>query len=389
MEDPISFQEIFKSQIYTVSELNARIKETIEEDIGFEYIWVVGEISNFKGNYTSGHWYFSLKDASSQISAVCFKWANQAIKFLPENGTDVICSGQVGVYEKQGVYQLNVRDMEPKGVGAQALALEQLKEKLLAEGLFNAERKRPLPFLPQRIGVVTSPTGAAVKDILKVLDVRFPNLEILISPARVQGDEAPREIISALNKLYRLPGIDLIILARGGGSKEDLRAFNDEALAREIAKSPVPVVSAVGHEIDITIADLVADVRAATPSNAAELVVREKALLLQDLAELKGKIALALVNRIEIHAREIDQMQSDMTRLFRIKYDNALSETSALAGKLDALSPLKVLDRGYSITYKIPSMKVVKDSKELRSGDNVLINFNSGKARCSVTETED
>lgn len=389
MEDPISFQEIFKSQIYTVSELNARIKETIDEDIGFEYIWVVGEISNFKGNYTSGHWYFSLKDASSQISAVCFKWANQAIKFLPENGMEVICSGQVGVYEKQGVYQLNVRDMEPKGVGAQALALEQLKEKLLAEGLFNAERKRPLPFLPQRIGVVTSPTGAAVKDILKVLDVRFPNLEILISPARVQGDEAPREIISALNKLYRLPGIDLIILARGGGSKEDLRAFNDEALAREIAKSPVPVVSAVGHEIDITIADLVADVRAATPSNAAELVVREKALLLQDLAELKGKIALALVNRIEIHAREIDQIQSDMTRLFRIKYDNALSETGALAGKLDALSPLKVLDRGYSITYKIPSMNVVKGSKELRKGDNVLINFNSGKARCSVTETED
>lgn len=389
MEDPISFQEIFKSQIYTVSELNARIKETIEEDIGFEYIWVVGEISNFKGNYTSGHWYFSLKDASSQISAVCFKWANQAIKFLPENGMEVICSGQVGVYEKQGVYQLNVRDMEPKGVGAQALALEQLKEKLLAEGLFNAERKRPLPFLPQRIGVVTSPTGAAVKDILKVLDVRFPNLEILISPARVQGDEAPKEIISALNRLYRLPGIDLIILARGGGSKEDLRAFNDETLAREIAKSPVPIVSAVGHEIDITIADLVADVRAATPSNAAEIVVREKALLLQDLAELKGKIALALENRIEIHAREIDQIQSDMVRLFQIKYDNALSETGALAGKLDALSPLKVLDRGYSITYKIPSMKVVKDSKELRQGDNVLINFNSGKARCSVTETED
>jgi len=389
MENPISFQEIFKSQIYTVSELNTRIKETIEEEIGFEYIWVVGEISNFKGNYTSGHWYFSLKDASGQISAVCFKWANQAIKFLPENGMEVICSGQVGVYEKQGVYQLNVRDMEPKGVGAQALALEQLKEKLLAEGLFNAERKRPLPFLPQRIGVVTSPTGAAVKDILKVLDMRFPNLEILISPARVQGDEAPKEIISALNRLYRLPGIDLIILARGGGSKEDLRAFNDETLAREIAKSPVPVISAVGHEIDITIADLVADVRAATPSNAAEIVVREKALLLQDLAELKGKIALALENRIEIHAREIDQIQSDMVRLFQIKYDNALSETGALAGKLDALSPLKVLDRGYSITYKIPSMKVVKDSKELRQGDNVLINFNSGKARCSVTETED
>lgn len=389
MEDTLSFQELFKSQIYTVSALNARIKETIEAELGFEYVWVTGEISNFKGNYTSGHWYFSLKDASSQISAVCFKWANQAIKFIPENGMEVICSGLVGVYEKQGVYQLNVRDMEPKGVGAQALALEQLREKLLAEGLFNPERKRPLPFLPRRIGIVTSPTGAAIKDILKVLDSRFPNLEILISPARVQGDEAPGDIISSLKKLYRLPGIDLIILARGGGSKEDLRAFNDEALAREIAKSPVPVVSAVGHEIDITIADLVADVRAATPSNAAELVVREKAELLQDIAELKAKIAFALLNRVEFHAREIDQMQSDMVRLFQIKLDNAVSETGALAGKLDALSPLKVLDRGYSITYKLPSMKTVKASKQLKRGDKVLITFNSGKARCSVTETED
>lgn len=389
MEDTLSFQELFKSQIYTVSGLNARIKETIEEELGFEYVWVAGEISNFKGNYTSGHWYFSLKDETSQISAVCFKWANQAIKFIPENGMEVICSGLVGVYEKQGVYQLNVRDMEPKGVGAQALALEQLREKLLAEGLFNPERKRPLPFLPRRIGIVTSPTGAAIKDILKVLDSRFPNLEILISPARVQGDEAPGDIISSLNRLYRLPGIDLIILARGGGSKEDLRAFNDEALAREIARSPVPVVSAVGHEIDVTIADLVADVRAATPSNAAEIVVREKAELLQDIAELKAKIAFALLNRVEFHAREIDQIQSDMVRLFQIKLDNAVSETSALAGKLDALSPLKVLDRGYSITYKLPSMKTVKDSKELKRGDKVLITFNRGKARCSVTETED
>lgn len=389
MEDTPSFQELFGTQIYTVSELNARIKETIEEEVGFEYVWVTGEISNFKGNYTSGHWYFSLKDASSQISAVCFKWANQSIKFVPENGMEVICSGIVGVYEKQGVYQLNVRDMEPKGVGAQALALEQLKEKLLAEGLFSPERKRPLPFLPRRIGIVTSPTGAAIKDILKVLDVRFPNLEIIISPARVQGIEAPGDIINSLNRLYVLPGIDLIILARGGGSKEDLGAFNDEALARVIAKSPVPLVSAVGHEIDFTIADLVADVRAATPSNAAEIVVREKAELLQGIAELKAKIAFALLNRVEFHAREIDQMQSDMARLFQIKMDNAAAETGALAGKLDALSPLKVLDRGYSITYKLPSMKNVRDSKELKRGDKVLIAFAKGKARCSVTESED
>jgi len=389
MEDTPSFTELFGTQIYTVSELNARIKETIEEEIGFEYVWVAGEISNFKGNYTSGHWYFSLKDASSQISAVCFKWANQSIKFIPENGMEVICSGIVGVYEKQGVYQLNVRDMEPKGVGAQALALEQLKEKLLAEGLFSPERKRPLPFLPHRIGIVTSPTGAAIKDILKVLDGRFPNLEIIVSPARVQGLEAPGDIINSLNRLYALPGIDLIILARGGGSKEDLGAFNDEALARTIAKSPVPVVSAVGHEIDFTIADLVADVRAATPSNAAEIVVREKAELLQGIAELKAKIAFALLNRVEFHAREIDQMQSDMAGLFKIKLDNAAAETGALAGKLDALSPLKVLDRGYSITYKLPSMKTVRDSKELKRGDSVLVAFARGKAKCSVTESED
>jgi len=389
MEDSLSFQDILKTQIYTVSELNARIKETIEEEIGFEYVWVTGEVSNFRGNYASGHWYFSLKDENSQISAVCFKWSNQQIKFIPENGMDVICCGQVGVYEKQGVYQLNVREMEPKGVGAQALALEQLKEKLLAEGLFSEERKRPLPFLPRKIGIVTSPTGAAIKDILKVLDRRFPNLGIVVSPTRVQGEEAPREIVSALKKLHKLKDIDLIIIARGGGSKEDLWAFNDEAVAREIIKTRVPVISAVGHEIDITIADLVADVRAATPSMAAEIAVREKAELQEDLGEFKAKIAYALRNRIEYHAREIDQMQAELANLFKTKLDAATSEMSALAGKLDALSPLKVLDRGYSITYKLPSMKAVKDAKKLKSGDRVLINFSKGKAKCSVEETED
>lgn len=389
MEDTLSFQDILKSRIYTVSELNARIRETIEEEIGFEYIWVAGEVSNFRGNYASGHWYFSLKDENTQISAVCFKWSNQNIKFIPENGMDVICCGQVGVYEKQGVYQLNVREMEPKGVGAQALALEQLKEKLLAEGLFSEERKRPLPFLPRKIGIVTSPTGAAIKDILKVLDRRFPNLGIVVSPARVQGQEAPREIVSALKKLHRLDDIDLIILARGGGSKEDLWAFNDEAMAREIIKTRVPVISAVGHETDITIADLVADVRAATPSMAAEIAVREKAELLEDLGELKAKIAFALRNRIEYHAREIDQLQTELFTLFKTKLDNATAEMGALAGKLDALSPLKVLDRGYSITYKVPSMRVVKDAGKLKSGDKVLINFSKGKAKCSVDETED
>jgi len=389
MEDQISFRDLLKARIYTVSELTSRIKEIIEEEIGFEYVWVAGEVSNFRNNYTSGHWYFTLKDENSQISAVCFKWSNQRIKFLPENGMDVICAGQIGVYEKQGAYQINVRDIEPRGVGAQALALEQLKEKLLAEGLFDEARKRLLPYLPFKIGIVTSPTGAAIKDILKVLDRRFPNLEIVISPARVQGDVAAGDIIAALRKLYSVPGIEVIILARGGGSKEDLWAFNDEALAREIAKSPVPLISAIGHEIDITIADLVADVRAATPSNAAELAVREKVEIQKEIDELKAKLALALQARVELHARDLDQLQSDMVGLLRLKLEAVTADHGALAGKLDALSPLKVLDRGYSVTYKLPEKNVVKDSARLKKGDKVLIGFNKGTARCKVEETGD
>ena len=389
MEDQISFRDLLKARIYTVSELTSRIKEIIEEEIGFEYVWVAGEVSNFRNNYTSGHWYFTLKDENSQISAVCFKWSNQRIKFLPENGMDVICAGQIGVYEKQGAYQINVRDIEPRGVGAQALALEQLKEKLLAEGLFDEARKRPLPYLPFRIGIVTSPTGAAIKDILKVLDRRFPNLEIVISPARVQGDVAAGDIIAALRKLYSVPGIEVIILARGGGSKEDLWAFNNEALAREIAKSPVPLISAIGHEIDITIADLVADVRAATPSNAAELAVREKVEIQKEIDELKAKLALALQARVELHARDVDQLQSDMVGLLKLQLEAVTADHGALAGKLDALSPLKVLDRGYSVTYKLPKKNVVKDSAQLKKGDKVLIGFNKGTARCKVEETGD
>lgn len=388
MEDQPSFKELLSEKIYTVSEINTRIKEAIENEFEFEYVWIVGEVSNFRGNYASGHWYFSLKDKETQISAVCFKWANQYIKFLPENGMEVIVCGQISVYEKQGSYQINVRYVEPKGVGAQALALEQLKEKLLKEGLFNEERKRPLPFLPQRIGIVTSPTGAAVKDILKVLDRRFPNLDILISPARVQGDEAPSEIVRALKRLYKQKDIELIIVARGGGSKEDLWAFNDEGVARQIAKSPVPVISAIGHEIDITIADLVADVRAATPSMAAEIAVREKQELIDDIIYLKERIAHALNSQVELCAREIDQLQSELAYSMQASLDIASSELSNLSGNLDALSPLKVLNRGYSITQKLPGKEIIKDSTKLKKGDDVIISFNKGEATCTVKETK-
>jgi exodeoxyribonuclease VII large subunit len=389
MEDTPTFSDLLKERIYTVSQITLRLKDTIEEEFGYEYVWLSGEVTNFRGNYASGHWYFSLKDDNAQISAVCFKWANQDIKFVPEDGMEVICAGQIGVYEKQGVYQVNIKHMEPKGVGAQALALEQLREKLFKEGLFALERKRPLPSLPQKIGIVTSPTGAAVKDILKVLDRRFPNLEIIISPARVQGDEAPADIVSALKKIYLIKGIDLVILARGGGSKEDLFSFNDEAVVREIVNAPVPVISAVGHEIDFTLSDLAADLRAATPSMAAELAVREKTELTQELLHLKGRLGLTLKNTIEAVSREVDQMQSELVYLFKSKLGNASLEFSALSGKLDALSPLKVMERGYSITYKLPSMKTVKDSGKLKTGDRILINFAKGKAKCSVDETQE
>jgi exodeoxyribonuclease VII large subunit len=389
MNDYPSFLSLIRGEIYTVSGLTARIKDVIEAEVGYDYIWVVGEISNFRGNYSSGHWYFSLKDEDSQISAVCFKWMNQYIRFRPENGMEVICCGQVGVYEKQGVYQINVRYIEPKGIGAQALALEQLKERLLSEGLFAEERKRPLPFLPQKIGIVTSPSGAAIRDILKVLGRRFPNLHILVSPTRVQGDEAPQEIVRALRRLYGIEGIDLIIVARGGGSKEDLWAFNEEAVAREISASPVPVISAVGHEVDITISDLVADMRASTPSMAAEIAVREKSELIEELKDLEIRMVMALKKRIEFYEKDISRIQFDLQRAIWIKLDAATLELQALSGKMDALSPLKVLERGYSIAYKLPSMEVIKESKELKSGDEVLIKFHIGKAKCSVQDIED
>ncbi len=389
MEKQPSLDDLLTGHIYTVSEITERIKDTIEQEIGFEYVWVAGEVSNFRGNYSSGHWYFSLKDANSQLSAVCFKWANQGIKFLPEDGMEVICTGQIGVYEKSGIYQITVRSMEPKGVGADALALEQLKEKLLKEGLFDVARKRELPFLPRKIGIVTSPTGAALRDILQILGRRFPNLEILISPARVQGDQAAADIIRALEKLYAATEIDLIILARGGGSKEDLWCFNDEALARTIARSPVPVISAVGHEIDITVADLVADVRAPTPSAASEIAVREKRELVSELEDIRGRMALLLKNRLETYSREIDQIENDIVRTLKQTVDKMSSDLGSLAGKLDALSPLKVLHRGYSIAYKLPEMNVVSDSGQLTEGDTLRLSFSKGSATCSVDSKED
>lgn len=388
MEEYPTFQGLISGDIYTVSQINERVKTSIDDEFGLEFVWIVGEISNFRGNYSSGHWYFSLKDENTQISAVCFKWANQYIKFNPENGMEVICCGQISVYEKQGSYQINVRYIEPKGVGAQALALEQLKEKLYAEGLFDESRKKELPFLPGTIGIVTSPTGAAIKDILKVLDRRFPGLHIIISPARVQGKEAAPDIVNALTIVYKQREVEEIIIARGGGSKEDLMVFNEEAVVRAVAKSPVPVISAVGHEIDTTLTDLVADLRAATPSVAAEIAVREKDDLVYTLNEMQGRLFSSLMDFQQSWAAEIESLYDDLKRALRYKMESTAIELGSISTTLDALSPLRVLDRGYSITQKLPEKVVVKDSKSLAKEDEVLIKFLKGSARCRVKETK-
>lgn len=388
MENYPSFQSLISGTIFQVSEVNSRIKDIIADSIGTEFIWVVGEVTGFRGHHASGHWYFSLRDNKSQISAVCFKWANQHIKFLPEDGMEVICCGQIGVYEKQGVYQINIRYIEPKGVGAQAIALEQLKDKLAAEGLFDQSRKRQTPFLSRKIGIVTSPTGAAVRDILKVLYRRFPNIHTVISPASVQGNKAPAEIVEALDRLYGLKGLDLIILARGGGSKEDLWVFNEESIARMLSRSPVPVITAVGHETDFSISDMVADVSASTPSMAAEIAVREAVLLEKELNELNKRLDYSLKNI----SYKIEQLLTDYNRRLKWalsgKVEGLQSELATLIAKLDSLSPLKVLERGYSITYKQPDNIVIKNSAEISRGDSVLIRFKTGKAICTVDETQ-
>lgn len=384
MEDLPSFKDVVQKKIYGVSELNSKIKSIVEDGFDSKHILVAGEISNFKGNYASGHWYFTLKDDQSQISAVSFKWANSHIKFTPENGMEVICNAQVTVYERGGTYQLSVKHIEPKGVGAQAIALEQLKEKLLKEGLFDLGRKRPLPLLPQKIGIVTSPTGAAIKDILKIILRRFPNIHILISPTLVQGESAPSGIVKALEILYGIVDLDLIILTRGGGSKEDLWVFNDENVARAIVKSPVPLISAVGHEIDITISDLVADVRAATPSMAAELAVKEKSELMYELSTQKKRMDASLKNMVNLMGFELDQYVNKIKWTVSSMIDNIDSEIRNLSGKLDSLSPLKVLARGYSIVTKTEDNKVVTDSGQLKQNDKLEIKFHKGNAVCLV-----
>jgi len=301
------FRPIMSSRsILTVSQLTAEIKTLLERS--FDHVWVEGEISNLRLP-GSGHLYFTLKDDKAQIRAVMFRLQNRLLKFVPKDGLQVVACGRVTVYEPRGDYQLVLDYLEPKGLGALQLAFEQLKEKLAAEGLFDPARKRPIPHLPQRIGVVTSPTGAAIRDILRIIDRRFANVHILLCPVRVQGQGAAQEIARAIQALNELPDLDVMIVGRGGGSLEDLWAFNEEIVARAIFSSRVPVISAVGHEVDFTIADFVADLRASTPSAAAELVVRNKIELAQNLRNLERALQQSFRGMLDLQQERFGSLR--------------------------------------------------------------------------------
>jgi len=301
-------------RIYSVSELTAGIRALLENNFG--EVWLEAEISNCKV-WNTGHMYFTLKDGSAQIKAVMFRTAVRTLRFKPEDGLRVIARGRLGVYEPKGEYQIVCEHMEPQGLGALQLAFEQLKKRLQAEGLFDAARKRPLPSLPRRIGIVTSLDGAALGDILKVLRRRAPNASVLIRPARVQGEDAAAEVATALRILGKVPGVDVIIVGRGGGSIEDLWAFNEERVARAIAASPVPVVSAVGHEVDVTIADFVADLRAPTPSAAAEMVVAATDEFYSRIDRLTGRLRAAARTDLQRRRNVVHVLSSRRCRSVR------------------------------------------------------------------------
>jgi len=416
--------------VLTVSALTEQLRALLEDR--FPAVWVEGEISNFR-LYGSGHAYFTLKDAEAQLRCALFRTRGRRLRFEPADGLSVLAFGSVEVYAQRGEYQLVVELLEPRGLGALQLAFEQLKARLQAEGLFDAARKRPLPRFPRRIGVVTSPAGAALRDILRVIGRRFGELAIVIAGCRVQGEGAAAEIAQAIRDLNALGDVDVIIVGRGGGSLEDLWAFNEETVARAIAASTAPVVSAVGHEVDYTIADFVADLRAPTPSAAAELVVREKQAVVDALAELRSRLEHAAARPLRDLDRRVDEMTTRLRRGMHAEWRRAAhrvelgaaalrsaspvarmangrhrlerletrmrSETrQALAqaqhrlrsavGRLDSLSPLAVLGRGYSLT-RTPTGEIVRSARQVSVGDDVRVLLHQGTLECRVAATKE
>lgn len=392
------------NRIFDVSELNEHIKDLLDSDRVLNAVYVRGELSNYK-IYPSGHHYFTMKDADGALRCVMFKSSAARMRFRPENGMKVIAFGRVAVFPRDGAYQLYVGELTPDGVGDLYVAFEQLKEKLYKEGLFDERHKKPLPRLPGKIAVITSSAGAAVRDIIRVLGKRWPLSKVIVLPVRVQGSEAPPEIVGAIKYANRHKIADLIITGRGGGSIEDLWAFNDERVARAIFDSDIPVISAVGHEPDVTISDFVADVRAATPSNAAELAVpdindmreallnmeirsgqalrRELKSLRQRLVDLSQKrVMQSPKNYIDDKRMQLDFLSSRLCAALPKKLASSRERYIRLAAALDAMSPLKVLGRGYAIACGPDG--VVKNASDVHKGDRITVRLQKDEIKAVV-----
>ncbi len=415
--------------VFTVGQVNEYIKYLIEDSPVLDSVYVAGEISNLTAYHASGHMYFSVKDETGVLRAVMFRSSAQKLKFRPENGMRVILHGRITVYAPSGQYQLNADAMEPDGVGSLALAFEQLKQKLAAEGLFDESRKKPLPLYPATVGVITSPTGAAVRDIINILTRRYPLAKMVLFPTLVQGENAPRQLCSGIRFFNQFQSADVIIIGRGGGSLEELWAFNDETLARAVAASEIPVISAVGHETDFTICDFVADLRAPTPSAAAELCVPDSEALSRTVSELSRRMRGSLSARIgterqrlrvlsekrvlsspdsflyhrrmsldllcarmehagenalrAVHTR-LDPLEAALDRAMERALSDARGTLTARTAKLEALSPLAVLTRGYAAVFDRTGVSV-RTVTELHAGDTVTLRLDDGSADAEIT----
>ena len=419
-------------RVYTVSEITRLVKLEVEN--AFPVLWVEGEISNYR-SYPSGHIYFTLKDEQCQLQAVMWRSNARLLKFEPKDGLKVVCRGKVSVYEARGQYQLMADLIEPKGKGALQLAFEQLKEKLRAEGLFDPKHKKPLPLLPRQVGIVTSPRGAAIIDILRTLERRFARLHVLIYPAKVQGEGAADEIVAGIDFLGRQPGIDVLIVGRGGGSIEDLWAFNEEKVARAIFRCPIPVISAVGHEVDYTIADFVADIRASTPSVAAEIVIKEERALVDRIDGLSNRLTQTMLyflkcrkelvsdlsrhrifqnfrvslfgleqrlDELEQRAREVFRkkrmrlaesraaaalLEERMTSIVRRRLQDLTARWDKLSLGLHNLSPLNILKKGYTLCWK-DDFRLIRRAEDVAAGQEVTVSFYRGAFTCRVKDVD-
>ena len=395
-----------QKRIISVSELNEYIKLVLEHDELLMNVYVKGEISNFTNHYKTGHMYFSLKDAGGAVKAVMFRGNAIRLKFMPENGMKVLVSGRVGVFPRDGQYQIYVDSMEPDGIGALALAFEQLKQKLEKEGLFAEGRKRPLPQMPMRIGVITSPTGAAIRDILNILGRRFPLAEVDLYPALVQGENAAADLVRGLAHFNRAKNVDVIIIGRGGGSIEDLWAFNEEPLVRAVAMSEIPVISAVGHETDFTLCDFAADKRAPTPSAAAEIAVPNAEDILYTVQTADMRLRRAMNQKITMARERLDRLAAsrvlknpqnviDDKRMALLTEEQMLHEKMQAvlqrkgaslgekAAKLGALNPLAVLARGYAAVFDEQN-KVIQNTEGVKVGDDIMLAMADGKLSATV-----